>query len=107
MVAALAPLADLFRLNTRLFTNTLVGLTDDQAQRRPNETTNSVSFIAGHLVETRAWMARYLGGEEPAPFGGVLEHAAAIEDIPVLPTLADIRTLGTGSAFESIAVSRG
>lgn len=90
MVAALEPLAPLFRLNTRLFSNVLDGLTDADARIRPNGVANNVAFVAGHLVESRAWMARYLGGDEPAPFGGALEHAVTIEQIPMLPTLAAI-----------------
>lgn len=90
MVAELAPFADVFRLNTTLFRNTLVGLDDTRASVRPNDRTNSVAFIAGHLVESRAWMARYLGLDVKAPFGGVLEHATSIDQIAKLPALTEI-----------------
>ncbi len=88
---ALAPLGDLFSLNTKLFRNALAELDEVDATARPNGHSNNVSFIAGHLVETRAWMARYLGAETAAPFGGVLEHATSIDHIPELPKLADVR----------------
>ncbi|MFN0177683.1 MAG: DinB family protein [Gemmatimonadales bacterium] len=88
---AAAALIDLFNLDTRLFGNCLADLSDAQAGLRPNEHTNSVAFIAGHLVETRAWMARYVGLDCPSPFGGVLEHATSIDQIPVLPSLEAIR----------------
>ncbi len=91
MMEVLAPWRDLFRLNTRLFRNALADLSEESGAARPNERTNNVAFIAGHLVETRAWTARYLRLATPPPFGGVLEHATGIADIPVLPTLADIR----------------
>lgn len=84
--------SDLFRLNTTLFVNCLVDLTDSQARTRPNGTTNSVAFIAGHLVETRAWTCRYLGAPCPPPFGGALEHATGIDQIAELPSLEAIRT---------------
>jgi uncharacterized damage-inducible protein DinB len=86
-----AALTDLFALNTTLFRNCLVDLSDAQALLRPNQHTNSVAFIAGHLVETRAWMARYVGLDCPPPFGGVLEHATSIDQVPVLPALGAIR----------------
>ncbi len=91
MQATVAPLADLFRLNTKLFRNTLAGLDEVDLTARPNEHTNSAAFIGGHLVETRAWMGRYLGLETPAPFGGVLEHAASLEQLADLPKLTEIR----------------
>ena len=91
MHTSLAPFADLFRLNTKLFRNTLAGLDEVDATARPNEHTNSAAFIGGHLVETRAWMGRYLGLATPAPFGGVLEHATSLDQIKELPKLVDIR----------------
>lgn len=92
MTPTLAPLADLFRLNTNLFRNTLANLDEVDGTARPNEHTNSAGFIGGHLVETRAWMGRYLGLATAAPFGGVLEHAASLEQVTELPTLAAIRS---------------
>ncbi|MSR02665.1 MAG: DinB family protein [Gemmatimonadetes bacterium] len=91
MRPTLAPLADLFRLNTKLFRNTLVGLDEVDATARPNEHTNSAAFIGGHLVETRAWMGRFLGLDTQAPFGGVLEHAAGLDQLADLPKLTAIR----------------
>jgi len=91
MVDALAPLAEIFGLNTRLFVNTLADLDEADAAARPTQRTNSVAFIAGHLVETRAWMGRYLGLDTPAPFGGDLEHATGIDQVKTMPRLAAIR----------------
>jgi uncharacterized damage-inducible protein DinB len=84
------PLADLFALNTKLFRSAVAGVGEADAATRPNDRTNSVAFIGGHLVETRAWMARYLGAEAPPPFGGRLEHATGIDQIADLPTVAAI-----------------
>ncbi len=91
MTDALGPLAEIFRLNTRLFLNAIVDLDEVDATARPNLHTNSVAFIAGHLVETRAWMGRFLGLDTPAPFGGALEHAVGIDQIRNMPKLAEIR----------------
>lgn len=87
----IAPLAVVVDLNTRLFLNSIDGLDDAHAAMRPNQHTNSVAFIAGHLVETRAWMGRYVGADTPAPFGGVLEHATSFDAVGVFPALAEIR----------------
>ena len=91
MHPTLAPLADLFRLNTKLFRNSLASLDEVDATARPNEHTNSAAFIGGHLVETRAWMGRYLGLDTTSPFGGVLEHATSLDQIKVFPKLVEIR----------------
>jgi hypothetical protein len=79
------PVTDLFELNGRLFRNCLVGLSEADGQARPNQHTNCVAFIAGHLVETRAWMARQLGVDCPAPFGGGLEHPKSLAEVAALP----------------------
>ena len=88
-----APLGSIFGLNTKLFRNCLDGLSDAAAQARPNQQTNNLAFIGGHLVETRAWMGRYLGLETPAPFGGMLEHGPGIDAVPDLPSVAEIRSV--------------
>src|SRR5262245_48170723 len=92
MTESVQPLAQVFDLNTKLFRNALVDFGEAAAATRPNDHTNSVSFIAGHLVETRAWMGRYLGLEQPAPFGGALEHVKSLDEVKALPLLADIRS---------------
>ncbi|MHB1326786.1 MAG: DinB family protein [Gemmatimonadales bacterium] len=91
MVEGLVPTAELFALHTRLFINTIADLDDRDALVRPNDRTNSIAFIGGHLVETRAWMGRLVGLETPAPFGGQLEHQTGIDEISLLPTVAALR----------------
>lgn len=90
-VAPAAAVRIQFDLNTRLFTNALADLDEVDATARPNGHTNNVAFIAGHLVESRAWTARLAGANAPAPFGGVLEHAMTIDDVGTLPRLDAIR----------------
>ena len=87
MIPALAPLAAVFALNTRLFENCLDGIAEAEAERRLGEQVNSVGFIAAHLVDTRAWMIRYLGGDEPAPFGGAVAYGSSIDTVARVPSL--------------------
>ncbi len=87
MIQALAPMAAVFALNSRLLENCLDGVTEAEAQGRPNDRSNSVAFIAAHLVNTRAWMIRYLGGDEPEPFGGALAYGTAIDSAARVPSL--------------------
>jgi uncharacterized damage-inducible protein DinB len=92
MDAALAPIVALYDLHTRLFLNTLADVSESDAARRPGPDSNPVGFIAAHLVDTRAWMGRFLGERVPPPFAGLLEGAKGIADLPVLPGLAAIRS---------------
>jgi uncharacterized damage-inducible protein DinB len=86
----LAPLASALRMNTRLFRSCLDGLNDEQARSRISERTNSVSFIAAHLVESRHFLASQLGEKAPSPFGAVFAEAKSIDDVSELPSLAAI-----------------
>ena len=78
-------------MNTRLFANCLDGVTDERAILRPNDRTNNLSFIACHLVDSRHFVARYLGLSENHPLDAVLRDAASIDDVGVLPSLEQIR----------------
>jgi len=90
MIQALAPMAAIFALNTRLFENCLEGVAEADAQRRLDDRTNSLAFIAAHLVDTRAWAIRYVGGDEPAPFDGALAYGTTIDAVSRVPTLEQI-----------------
>jgi uncharacterized damage-inducible protein DinB len=96
MNPALEPLAALVDLNTALFRNCLAGVDDDQALARPSKGTNNIAFIAAHLVDARAWMARYIGLDEPKPYGGSLDYGSSIDELARLPTLAETMAAWSG-----------
>lgn len=78
-------------LHTRLYLNCLDGMDDSAARWRAEARTNSALFVAAHLVDSRAWTARMLGLEIPAPFGGILKYGTSMEDVPDLPDLEAVR----------------
>ena len=88
-----APLQSTLRLNTRLLLNCLDGLDEDAGSARPNERTNSIGFIAAHLVDARHLLARVIGLAAPPPYAGVLESARTIDDVAVVPSLAETRII--------------
>ncbi len=53
-----APLADLYNLNTNLVNKTLKDLSDDTAHKRINDTGSSLHWIIGHIANSR----HYVGG---------------------------------------------
>ncbi|HET7231373.1 MAG TPA: DinB family protein [Longimicrobium sp.] len=92
-----APLAAGFALHTRLFVNCLDGLSDTEARARPGERTNSIAFIALHLVDVRHYTVGYLGGPAPAhPFAALLAKVQSIEALAAYPPLAEIRGAWSG-----------
>ena len=90
-------------LNTRLFLNCLEQMSDDAASLRVAGHTNSAAFVAAHLVDSRAWTARMLGIEIPAPFGGSVAYGSSMDDLEQVPTLEAAREewLAVSAVLES------
>jgi uncharacterized damage-inducible protein DinB len=86
----LIPLYEIFKLNSRLFLNCLDGWKEDQARWRPSPDTNSAAFLALHLVDSRHYIARFVGVtmENPFPF---LADAKTIDDVKSWPALEEVR----------------
>lgn len=95
--AVTAPAA-ILRLNTELFVNCLDGVDDATAARRITADTNSIAFVATHLVDGRHFLAGYLGAPLPNPMAPLLEGAARLDDVATLPTVADLI-----AAWESVS----
>jgi uncharacterized damage-inducible protein DinB len=85
------PLAEIYRLNTRLVHNCLDGLTEEQGRARPVAAANSAAFIAAHVADTRFAIVAWLGAPLENPLSATLADARGIDDIAELPTLAEIR----------------
>ncbi len=91
MQPSLAPLYEIFKLNSRLFLNCLDGMDEGQARWRPSGATNSAGYIALHLADTRYLLARMVGLDATSPFAALTDGAKSIDDIKSLPSLDDIR----------------
>jgi uncharacterized damage-inducible protein DinB len=91
-------LASVLRLNTRLFMNCLEGVAEEKAIERPSGATNSLAFVACHLVDSRHYLARYLGLDEVNPLANVLADVTSIEDVDELPPLGELK-----QAWRSVA----
>ena len=90
-------------LHTRLFLNCLDEMSDEAAGLRVGGQTNSAAFVAAHLVDSRAWTARMLGVDLPAPFGGSVAYGSAMDDLAEVPTLDSAREewLAVSTVLES------
>ena len=56
-----------FRMHTQMFDNMLKGITEEEALKRINNSTNHVVWMAGNLVNCRYWYANVLGISDPDP----------------------------------------
>jgi uncharacterized damage-inducible protein DinB len=86
-----SPLAETVRLNTRLFRNCLDGLADEQARARPSSCTNSLAYIAAHLVASRYFVLTYLGVKQASPLDRYTGGWKSIDEMTEWPTLDEIR----------------
>jgi uncharacterized damage-inducible protein DinB len=91
MEPQVAPLAALYDLNTDLLLNCLDGLTDAEAQQRLAAGGNSVTFLAGHLIDTRHLLVARLGHPLPNPLARYLADVRSIEEMRELPSLEEMR----------------
>jgi uncharacterized damage-inducible protein DinB len=84
------PLFEQLKLNTRLFTNSLDGADDDAAQRRPAGRANNMVFVALHVLDARAYLARYIGIDYQHPFKD-LDAVSSIDEMEGFPSLDGVR----------------
>jgi uncharacterized damage-inducible protein DinB len=92
MESQVAPLAALYDLNTDLLLNCLDGLSDAEAQRRLEAGGNSITFLAGHLTDTRHFLVARLGHTLANPLARYLADVRSIDDITEWPALDEIRS---------------
>jgi uncharacterized damage-inducible protein DinB len=92
MNVQVAPLWEILALNSRLFRNCLADVDDVSAQKRPGPDANNMAFLAVHVLDARAWMARYLGVEYRHPFEDELATVTSIDDVARFPSLESILT---------------
>jgi len=77
-------------LNTKLFRNCLDGVSDEVAQRQPNQDTNSVAFLACHVVDARDYLAQLVGVPRTTQLRDSLQSYAAVVAYQHEPPLSEI-----------------
>ncbi len=100
MDARLAPLYEIFKLNSRIYLNCLDGMDDDQASWRPSDNSNSAAFIALHLVDTRHHIAGLVGLKLENPFASMVKGRKSIAEMRGLPALDELRDAWKGVTGE-------
>jgi uncharacterized damage-inducible protein DinB len=94
----MGPLTEILRLNTKLFRNCLDGVSDETAAIRPSASTNSAAFVAAHVTDSRFYLLKALGAEQPNPLAEYLEGRRGIDDVKRVPPLAEIQRAWTAAS---------
>src|SRR5262245_61288903 len=83
-----APLYMTFSTNDSLLTRALDGVAEADLWRRPLPNTNPMLWIAGHVVQTRAFALKVLGEPFDTGWGDLFYRGAKLQDQGRYPTPA-------------------
>ena len=89
------PITELLRLNTLLFRNCLVGMTEEASRRRPTPTTNHAAWVAAHVTDSRYFLLTILGAEQPNPIAPYIASANSLDEVQQWPTLDETHAAWT------------
>ncbi len=90
MTNSIKHLISQFNLQTRLFNNVTVGVTDSDAQTQMNENTNHAAWLTGHIVSTRFMLANVLGLNVKEPFPALFENGKGLDKAAKYPSMAEL-----------------
>ncbi len=71
-----APIATIFAINDGFVLPALEGLTDEELWKTPTERNNGMLWIAGHVVQTRAMILKFLGEAVDTGWGKIFDRGA-------------------------------
>lgn len=84
-------LEGIFNLNTRLFNNTLSGISDEQSEERISGHNNSFKWIATHTVWARYNLLMFLGKPATNPYQHLNENFKAYDPADKYPSIDEIK----------------
>lgn len=93
MDARLEPVAGILALNSALFRRALKGVDQEAMQRRPNEHTNSLAFVACHALDARFYLMRLCGHEMTNPWQELFEGDHDVSDMKEYPPAYELLTV--------------
>ena len=83
----MASILELYDLQTKLFINSLEGISDKDAQSRLNTKANHIAWLAGSVVEQRFEMANRLGLNKQQTAHDLFKNNQGIQDSVSYPPL--------------------
>ena len=89
-----APLYMTFSTNDSLLTRAFDGVTEADLWRRPLPNTNPMLWIAGHVVQTRAFALKILGEPFDTGWGDLFNRGVALHDDGRYPLRTTVERVG-------------
>jgi hypothetical protein len=75
-----------FQFNTGLFNKSIDGLTNEEWLRRPNDKSNHLMWIFGHVIWARGVMLKFLESEYSKPWFPLFARGAKLDESAQYPT---------------------
>ena len=90
MDSRMQPVTGILELNANLFRRALEGVDQAAAERRPNDHTNSLAFIACHVLDARFYVMKLAGHERTNPWQALFDAATDITTMKEYPPLYEL-----------------
>jgi len=84
------PVMGILELNAALFRKALEGVDQASSERRPNDHTNSLAFIACHALDARFYLMKLAGHERTNPWQALFDAATDISTMKEFPPLYEV-----------------
>ena len=84
------PVMGILELNANLFRRVLEGIDQASGERRPNDHTNSLVFIACHALDARFYLMKLAGHERTNPWQTLFDESTDISTMKEYPPLYEV-----------------
>ncbi len=91
MDLSITRLLEQYDFHSKLYVNCLIDIKPSDAQKRINQSTNHIAWLAGNLVSVRYRLGNYIGLEEQDVFYELFKDQRAIQNHITYPDLVPIR----------------
>jgi len=86
----LQPVTGILKLNSALFRRGVDGVDQAAAERRPNDHTNSLAFIACHVLDARFYLLKLAGHERTNPWQVLFDASTDVMTMKEYPPLYEL-----------------
>lgn len=89
----LEPLIGILSVNAAAYGRALEDVDQASAERRPSDRTNSLAYIACHVLDARYYLMRMAGHEMTSPWQELFDSAKDVSDMKDFPPAYELRTV--------------
>jgi hypothetical protein len=88
--ARLQPVKNILELNSALLRRALDGVDPDTWERRPNDRTNNLAFIACHALDARFYLMKLIGHERTNPWQSLFDASTDVTRMKEYPPVYEL-----------------